>query len=166
MRFFPDHASARPPARARSRPASRTRGALRRLVAAAIFVLLVGAVVPTAGATTSAEQAVHSMINEARANNGRKPLSLSAKLSRIARSHSKQMATSGTLFHSCLQCRIGGGRRLGENVGFGIDHVSVQADLMASGPHRANILERKFRRVGVGIVRRGGLAWVTQIFFG
>jgi uncharacterized protein YkwD len=118
------------------------------------------------GATTTAEKAVHAMINETRAAEGRRALRLSERLSRIAHRHSKEMASRGTLFHSCLTCAIGGDwRKLAENVGYGPSRDSVQDQLMASAPHRDNILHPKFRRVGVGVVRRGGLVWVTQIFF-
>jgi uncharacterized protein YkwD len=128
-------------------------------------VLIMG--VAPADAATTAEQAVHVMINDARAQVGVRLLPLSDRLSRIAHRHSKQMASHGTLFHSsCLSCSIGGNwRRLAENVGYGPSRESVQAELMASPSHRDNILYPKFRRVGVGVVRRGGLVWVTQIFY-
>lgn len=145
----------RRPNRASPRP-------VRAGVAGLILALVLVSVAPSARATTTAERAVHAMINEARANSGLGPLTLSERLSRIAHRHSKQMANSGTLFHTCL-CGIGG-RRLAENVGYGANRVAVQEQLMASPPHRANILG-KFRRVGVGVVRQGGLAWVTQIFY-
>ena len=106
------------------------------------------------------------MINETRAAEGRRALSLNERLSRIAHRHSKEMASRGTLFHSCLTCAIGGDwRKLGENVGYGPSPDSVQDQFMVSAPHRDNILHPKFRRVGVGVVRRGGLTWVTQIFY-
>ena len=138
------------------------RSLVRICVLAAVLFVSVGSLAPTARATTTAERAVHVMINEARTAAGLRSLTLSDRLSRIAHRHSKQMANSGTLFHSCL-CGIGG-RRLAENVGYGADRVAVQGQLMASPPHRDNILG-KFRRVGVGVVRQGGLAWVTQIFY-
>jgi uncharacterized protein YkwD len=118
-----------------------------------------------AGAVTTAEKAVHALINQARADAGVRLLPLSDRLSRIAHRHSKQMADSGVLFHSCLTCSIGSFRRLAENVGYGPDRVTVHNQLMASPPHRENLLHPKFRRVGVGVVRRGGLVWVTQIFY-
>jgi uncharacterized protein YkwD len=165
VRFFPDRAAARSPLRARPRPDSSPRRAVRRAAAATVVVLAVGAV-PTARATTSAEQAVHVMINESRTDSGVRLLRLSERLSRIAHRHSKDMAIRRTLFHSCLPCEIGTLGRLGENVGFGANYAAVQAELLASPPHRANILNPRFRRVGVGVVRRGGLVWVTQIFYG
>jgi uncharacterized protein YkwD len=107
------------------------------------------------------------MINETRAASGLHLLGLSERLSRIAHRHSKQMATRGTVFHSCLACEIGNDRwrKLGENVGMGGDYGSVQQRFLASAPHLANIMDPKYRRVGVGVVRLGGLVWVTQIFY-
>ena len=137
---------------------------VRVCVVTTILMLSLGGLAPTARATTSAEQAVYALINDARANVGVRPLKLSERLSRIAHRHSRQMAINRYLFHSCLTCI--GGSSLGENVGYGADYQIVQGKLMASTPHRANILAKKFRRVGVGVVRRGGLAWVTQIFVG
>jgi uncharacterized protein YkwD len=37
---------------------------------------------------------------------------------------------------------------------------------MHSAGHRANILKRGFRRVGVGAVKARGCMWVTVIFYG
>ena len=153
MRRFPGPATAHA-----SRPRSRV---LAALVLAVLFALP-----SSVGATTTAEKAVHAMINDTRAAEGRRALRLSERLSRIAHRHSKKMAVSGTLFHSCLSCSISGDwRKLGENVGYGPDRITVQNEFLASPPHRENILYPKYRRVGVGVVRRGGLVWVTQIFY-
>ena len=35
---------------------------------------------------------------------------------------------------------------------------------MNSSAHRANILDRRWRGVGVGVVKSGGRLWVTEIF--
>jgi uncharacterized protein YkwD len=160
--FFPNRATS--PRRIRSCP--RAASLTRRAVAAGVVVLVVGTVAPSAGVTTGAEQAVHGMINETRAASDLRLLRLSERLSRIAHRHSKQMAVRRTLFHSCLTCQIGGDwRKLGENVGFGGDYATVQQQFLGSAPHLANIVDPGYRRVGVGVVRRGGLAWVTQIFY-
>jgi uncharacterized protein YkwD len=134
---------------------------------AVAVVLSVCLVAPPVGATTDTERAVQGLVNGARIEAGLRPLPLSDRLSRIARRHSRQMAVQRTLFHSCLPCVIGGDwRKLSENVGFGPDYEGVHQRLMDSRPHRSNILGRGYRRVGVGVVRRGGLVWVTEIFFG
>jgi uncharacterized protein YkwD len=143
-----------------------TRGVGRLTLVGALVLLTVGFVLPAAEATTSAEQAVHAMINETRSASGLRLLRLSERLSRIAHRHSKQMATRRTLFHTCLPCAVGGDwRKLAENVGYGGDYASVQQQFLGSAPHLANILEPAFRKVGVGVVRRSGLVWVTQIFY-
>lgn len=153
MRRFPGPATAR---------ASR---GLSRALLVLVLAVLVG-LPSSAGATTTAEKAAYAMINETRAAEGRGPLRLSERLSRIAHRHSKEMAVRGTLLHSCLSCSIDGGwRKLGENVGVGADYPSVHSELLASPSHRANLLDRKYRRVGVGLVRRRGQVWVTQIFY-
>ena len=76
------------------------------------------------------------------------------------------MAESGRLFHSCLTCRraSGSSSALAENVGVGDTLKAVHQALMASSSHRSNILSKAYNRVGVGVVRRGGRMWVTQLF--
>lgn len=147
----------------RSFPGPEVRAQRRPAIALILFALLVVGSA-RANAATTAEQAVHVMINDARADAGVRLLPLSERLSRIAHRHSREMADRRTLFHSCLTCTIDTFRRLAENVGYGPDTVTVQQEFLASPPHRDNLLHPKFRRVGVGVVRRGGLVWVTQIF--
>ena len=143
------------------------RRAFQRTASAGLVILVLGFVAPAARATTTAERQLHVMINDSRTASDLRVLRLSERLSGIAHRHSKQMASRRSLFHSCLPCEIGNHwRKLGENVGLGADYLSVQEEFMASAPHRANILDPKYRRVGVGVVRRGGLVWVTQIFYG
>jgi uncharacterized protein YkwD len=55
---------------------------------------------------------------------------------------------------------------IGENVGVGSTVRSVHRALMNSTSHRRIILSRAFTSVGVGVVRSGGRAWVTEIFLG
>ena len=40
----------------------------------------------------------------------------------------------------------------------------LHRQFMQSAPHRANILDPRMRQVGVGIVRRDGALWVTEVF--
>ena len=121
----------------------------------------------SATAVTAPERQLHKMIVNARQNNGLDSVSLSGKLSRRAHRHSAEMARSGKLFHSCLDCRRGSGSTfLGENVGVGASLDSVHDALMKSASHRDNILKSAFERVGVGVVRKGGRIWVTEIFSG
>jgi uncharacterized protein YkwD len=119
----------------------------------------------TAIATTSTERKLHSLINSARGSHGLGGLTLSTALSKRAHRHSARMADSGRLFHSCLTCRRGTGTTASaENVGVGDTLQKVHVALMNSASHRANILSKSHKRVGVGVVSRGGRVWVTQLF--
>ena len=119
----------------------------------------------TATATSSPERRLFSMVNRARDANGRGHLGLSNSLSRRAHRHSRQMADSGSLFHSCLDCGKRRSPSMAENVGVGGSLGAVHRALMNSSGHRANILGG-FNRVGVGVVRRGDRVWVTELFAG
>jgi uncharacterized protein YkwD len=55
-------------------------------------------------------------------------------------------------------------RAFGENVGVGATPQSIEAALMASPPHRANILGN-YTHVGVGVVIANGRIWVTERFY-
>jgi uncharacterized protein YkwD len=55
-------------------------------------------------------------------------------------------------------------RYVGENVGYGPDAVTVHRAFMGSAPHRANILDQDFTRVGVGAVVRNGRVSVSEVF--
>jgi uncharacterized protein YkwD len=99
---------------------------------------------------------------DAREAAGVDQLVLSARLSRRAHEHSQEMAAQGSMFHSCLSCGSGNAR-MAENVGYGSDLKSVHEALMDSHEHRENILAN-FDKVGVGVVRKGGTVWVTEVF--
>ena len=57
-------------------------------------------------------------------------------------------------------------RTWGENVGMAGTLRRMERMFMASAPHRANILNSAFKRIGVGVQRANGYAWVTLDFYG
>jgi len=57
-----------------------------------------------------------------------------------------------------------GWRNWGENVGVGPTPQAVEAALMASPGHRANILGN-YTRMGIGVVVAAGNIWVTERFY-
>jgi uncharacterized protein YkwD len=147
-------------------PENRMRRALRVLVLTLVALSLNTG---PAAATTDKEQALHGFINEARNSKALGHLRLSDRLSKIARTHSADMADGGkVLYHSCLTCRIESWdwSIAGENVGTAGTIGRVHRLFMQSASHRANILRSPFRTVGVGVVEKGGRLWVTQIFLG
>lgn len=129
---------------------------------------------PTAAATAvttspTKEAVLHQLVNESRLGRGLGGVSLSEQLSRTARRHSRNMASQRLLFHSgCLSCLlpIGSWTVLGENVGTAFSVRRVHRMMMKSASHRANILGSGFTSVGIGVIRKGGRFWVTEIFFG
>jgi uncharacterized protein YkwD len=151
----------------RATPARVRVGRVRAMTVIVLFLIASGSTLPVAKAATAAEWALHAMINETRVARGVSPLRISDRLSLVAHRHSAEMASRRALFHSsCLPCEIDGRwRKLGENIGVGVDYGQVHEALMDSAPHQRHILDPRYRRVGVGIVRRGGRVWVTEIFY-
>jgi uncharacterized protein YkwD len=107
------------------------------------------------------------LINDARAQYGRRSLRLSQSLSDVARKHSRTMRAAGRIFHthdlagalSSYSWDIAG-----ENVGRGPSITGLHKAFMNSPGHRDNVLYRKFRRMGVGAVWRDGTCFITIIF--
>ena len=134
---------------------------------------------------TADESSAFTLINRDRATNGAAALAGNDAAQTKAQDWARHLATSSggvcssaTLSHSNLATGAPAGwKRLGENVacrtvtGSVADAVApLQAQLMASSSgHRANILNRSFTHVGVGIsaVSTGTNRWVvfeTQYF--
>lgn len=130
--------------------------------------LLASPSLPTASATTSKEAGLFQLVNQTRTKRGIASLGLSDRISRLARHHSRQMASRRLLFHSsCLTCRFPiAWNVLGENVGMASSVRRVHRMMMKSAGHRANILGSAFTGVGIGVVKKGRRYWVTEIFFG
>lgn len=132
-------------------------------VASALMVTPVEA----SAATTSEESRLIGMINRTRESHGLRTLAVRKNLVRMAHRHSVRMARRHTIFHHrCLSCRFPSGsmRALAENVGSAGSVGGVHRMMMRSSGHRQNVLGA-FDAVGVGVVRRSGQLWVTEIFF-
>lgn len=146
---------------------SAPRLALLPLAAAVLSLVLAGGTLvaaPTASATTTREARLVAMINHARVRHGLAPLHLRAGLVRYARRHSRSMAAQGDLFHTANFSVICCWSMVGENIGYNSTVRRMHRAFMASPGHRANVLERRYRQVGVGIVKKGDRLWVTEIF--
>ncbi len=153
------------------------RGAtIRNLAVSAVLVgLLVGLVAPSAQAGTYGGKyrdrgQMLKATNASRQYRDLKRVDLNHNMSRLARKHSAKMARVGSLFHTSNPSKfyLRGTRWSwwGENVGVTSGSVrDVQKAFMHSAGHRANILNRSFRRVAIGAVRVDGLLWVTVFFY-
>ncbi|MGH2810836.1 MAG: CAP domain-containing protein [Actinomycetota bacterium] len=147
------------------------------LKAAALFLGLVAVMITLAPPLAAAparsdvevadESAFVNATNAARAAAGMGPLAQGSWMD-AARDHSDQMAASASIFHdsnllaeaaaadSCWQTA-------GENVGRGGSSDAIQAALMASPTHRANVLG-DFDTVSIGVRRTSDTIYVTERF--
>jgi len=98
---------------------------------------------------------------------GPEQLGWSATLILTAQAWSQHLAQAGALSHRnpLSDGAPAGWRKLGENVGYGSSVDVVQGAFMNSPGHRANILDRTFNNVGIGVTVDGnGRRWVVQEF--
>ena len=142
----------------------RTRNALLSLLVVAVLATASALVGASPAAATTGEDRMLAKINHARTEHGLPPLTASPDLMAAALGHTKAMAGARSLFHTASFSSLCCWDRLGENVGYGFTVRGVHGQLMHSAAHRANILDPRMRQVGVGIVRRDGVLWVTEVF--
>jgi len=123
---------------------------------------------PTRANLEQVRSAVLCLHNHERARHGLSPLRENPKLRRAAGRHSANMVSSRFFDHttpggSTMVDRIrragytSGARAwaLGENIAWGSGRLATAAQIhrswMNSAGHRANILQRRFREIGIGI---------------
>lgn len=122
--------------------------------------------------TRSAEEATAALLtllNKERAAGGLPLMQRRRDVDGIAAGWSKHLAAEGRLSHndnyfSASTRRRLDARALGENVAHNNSPEAAHAALMASPPHRANILDPRFTVVGLGAVEGHGSWWITQNF--
>jgi uncharacterized protein YkwD len=125
-------------------------------------------VVPTSGNVEVVRAALLCLHNQVRAQHGLPLLRDNSKLRRAANGHSSDMVDEGYFDHTApdgetFVDRILGagyakrtdGWTLGENLAWGTDSLSTPQGVMnawmSSPGHRANILKRSYKEVGIGI---------------
>lgn len=143
----------------------------RLLILASVVALLASAWAPAQAGSRSTNYRARllRLVNDVRRHHDIQRLDLNVKLSRYAKKHSVDMAQRRRLYHtSDLYSRVRAyhARAWGENVGAGGTVKRVFRAFMNSWSHRGNILDRRFRKTGIGVVKRNGKVWITQIFYG
>jgi uncharacterized protein YkwD len=131
--------------------------------------VVLAAVAPAALAGWAPRRDMARWMNAARNNHGAVDLRRVWSLRHLADEHSEDMRDAGRIFHTTSL-----GSRLsfmswsvaGENVGAGSRLRALFDAFMRSDAHRANILGRSYRRVGIGIRVQDGIIWMTLIFVG
>ena len=112
---------------------------------------------------------VFAQVNRYRHQHGVPALRENRSVDRTAWRHSQAMASQRRLFHSAdLQgkLRTYHPSSWGENVGMGPSVWRVFKAWSHSSTHRANMLNRRFRHAGVGVVFARGSYWITMMFYG
>ena len=109
------------------------------------------------------------MINKARRNNSVKPLKMNWRVAKGALGHSRRMVRRNSIYHNPRLYSLVRRYRphiWGENVGMAGTIGRMHTLFMKSAPHRANVLNRSYKRVGVGVQRTHRGVWVTVDFYG
>jgi uncharacterized protein YkwD len=109
---------------------------------------------------TPPESSLLAVMNEARRSHGLGPLRADERLERAARGHSSTMLRIGVFFHGAFAARIRAvgvrAPRIGENLAWGAGRFAQARAIVSlwlgSPAHRANLLYRGYRIVGVGAV--------------
>ena len=122
-------------------------------------------------------QAEHELLEKAnadRARAGLSPLKMEESLVRAARAHAARMAAQKHISHQFSgepspSDRIAAVsslhlQRTGENVAVASNVEDAHDALMASPPHRDNLLSPKFNVAGFGVFRQGHMIYVAQDF--
>ncbi len=125
---------------------------------------------PTNHNTPAVRAATLCLLNAERTKRGRKALKPSSQLQKAAQSYTRAMVRGSFFDHvspsgSTLLTRVRRGTRylrgarryaLGENIAWGSSSYATPRETvkgwMESGGHRANILNRRFKHVGIGVV--------------
>jgi uncharacterized protein YkwD len=143
---------------------------MRRLLVTALTALLLMAAPPATAATPEQRYAstAHTATNQARAQEDLGELGKNACLTRFAVRQAKRMAARREMYHQDLgpvlqSCGMGA---VGENVAYGFrtGTAVVREGWMHSEGHRANILSRDYRLMGIGARKAGGQWYVAQVF--
>lgn len=119
--------------------------------------------VPTHSSLNHARRETLCLLNQERAKHGMRALRLNKRLSRASTRHSRNMVRKRYFDHGNFVARIVNARyvtrrqawALAENIAWGTGRLSTPAQTvrawMHSPGHRANILNRRFRDIGIGI---------------
>ena len=145
----------------------------RAIVVCALLLWLLAGATFAQAIVPDAEDEILRLLNQERQSRGLPALAASRALQQAARQHSQRMADAHQISHKLsgehdLSRRLGRETEhfdvSGENVAVAASAARAHAALMHSPAHRANILDRDYNSVGIGVARSGGEIYVTQDF--
>lgn len=142
-------------------PAPPARRAPRRLVAVAAVAM--GLVLLT-GCLSEQGQQSFDLLNAERRAHGLHEFVNDAELNTRAQQWADHLAAQGSLSHSSMEIPPGA-TRVAENVAYSGSIERSHTNLMNSPGHRANILDGRMTRVGIGVTTSpDGRVWLVQLF--
>lgn len=122
----------------------------------------------------SAEKQMLTLVNAERREVGAPALKMEAKITAVARAHSRDMFMRRYFSHYTPEGADAGDRLdeggvrymvAGENLAYSPDLATAHEGLMNSPEHKKNLLDPKFRQVGIGIITTDSYGlMVTQNF--
>ncbi len=115
---------------------------------------------------------ITELVNVQRAAAGLSPVTASSVLSAAADVRAREIVSNfshyrpnGTYFNTVLDQRGISYNGAGENIAYGYDTPErVMTEWMNSAGHRANILDARYTKLGVGYYTVGGVKYWTQLF--
>jgi uncharacterized protein YkwD len=132
---------------------------------------------PGVQSAASVELTVFQLVNQSRVDAGLGRLANDPAIAAVARSHSEEMRDLGYFSHIDPQGQNVVGRLQAAGIRFTsaaenlarIQNATnpggyAHQQLMSSPDHRANILDPRFTRIGIGAARRGDTWWITENF--
>jgi uncharacterized protein YkwD len=126
----------------------------RRLLGAGVLTLC--ALVPAGTAAASENTAIVKKVNNVRAQHGLRRLKMLTALDQAAAAHCTEMLVGQSLSHGALRNRLQrylSARSYGETLAWMPSGIATPASVvsawMHSPPHRAVLLSKRFRRIGV-----------------
>jgi hypothetical protein len=131
------------------------------------FALALSSTAP-ASADGAQESDLAARVNALRASRGLNALVVDPGISATARNWAARIAANGALSHNPnLPNELPPSwTDMGENVAFGPDTATMEAELENDAPHLANLTSPRFTHLGVGIVEVNGRLWAVQDFAG
>jgi uncharacterized protein YkwD len=128
--------------------------------------------VPTTSVASQLQLLVAAQINVVRRSHGRSRLTLSPQLTRAGQEHARQLAVAGYFSHDWSDGSpfgswikhfypVGNARtwRAGENLAWSVQDVTARQAVemwLASPEHRRILLDKRWRQVGLGVIRADG----------
>ena len=132
---------------------------------------------PGVQSAASVELTVYQLVNQSRVNAGLDPLENDPVIAEVARRHSEEMRDLGYFSHVDPEGMDVADRLHAASIQFSaaaenlirVENATnpggyAHDRLMASAAHRANILDPRFTRIGIGAARRGDTWWITENF--